>query len=253
MKLNLKLAQRLFLCITPLVAGSLVATLPSFAATLASSEGNTIYSNFSHNPLSVGTGRSPNTLDSTNNGQVVIKSETEATFNIESSSPSTTRAFSRSASTVEGNSNSDYAETANSSTSLFGYQFQVGAGETFSFNFNGFLNLNTSVDSEPEAANAFGLIAFQLFDSNDMENPISFLSITGSLNSLDNSDFLDVFRGSDITLNPNGTSYTTNFGGNKETANTQFTGQFSRFFNRATTLVMREFKSNSAGASCPSR
>lgn len=253
MKLNLKLAQRLFLCITPLVAGSLVATLPSSAATLSYSEGNTKYSNFSHNPLSVWTENSPNTVGSTNNGQVVTKSETEATFNLEASSPSTTRASSRAVSTVEGNSNNDYAETAKSSTNLFGYQFEVGAGETFSFNFSGFLSLNTSVDYEPEAASAFGLIGFQLFDGNDMENPLGFLTITGNLNSLDNSDFLDVYKSSDITFNPTETNYTANFGGNKETANTQFTGQFSRLFERATTLVMREFKSNSAGASCPSR
>lgn len=246
MKLNLKLAQRLFLCITPFVAGSLVATLPSSAATLSYSEGSTNYSNFSHNPLTVWTENSPNTGGSTNNGQVLTQSETEAMFNLE-------RAFSKSVSTVEGNSDNDYAETAQSYTRLFGYQFEVGAGETFSFDFSGFLSLNTSVDYEPEAASAFGLIAFQLYDINDQENPLGFLTITGNLNSLDNSDFLDVYTSSDITFNPTGTSYTANFGGNQETAKTQFTGQFSRLFDRATTLVMREFKSNSAGASCPSR
>jgi hypothetical protein len=248
MKLNLKLAQRLFLCITPLVTGSLVATLPSSAATLSYSEGNTNYSNFSHNPLSGWTEKSRNTFDSTNNGQVVALSEAEATFDVENSSIST-----RSRSTVEGNSNNDYTQTANSSTRLFDYKFEIGAGETFSFNFNGFLSLNTSVDYEPEAANAFGLIGFQLFDSNDMDNPLEFLTITGNLNSLDNGDFLDVYKSSYINFAPNETSYTANFGGNKETAHTHFTGRFSRLFDRATTLVMREFKSNSAGASCPSR
>lgn len=252
MKLNLKLAQRLFLCLTPLVTGGVFGTLPSFATTLAISEAEGTYTNFSHNPLTVLTQKSPETFESTDNGQVVTKSEADAIFSIEQSNASGTRAFSKSASTVQGDG-SDYFETAKSSASVLGYSFQVKAGETFSFDFKGLLNLRTSVDDEPEAANAFGLIAFQLLDLNDLNSPIDFFTISSGLNSLDNSDFLDVFKSSNVAFNPNETNTTTTFGGNKEVANTSFTGRFSRFFNQTTTLILREFKSNNAGASCPSR
>ncbi|HEY9829209.1 MAG TPA: hypothetical protein V6D26_01430 [Stenomitos sp.] len=254
MKVNPKLAQRLFLCLTPFVTGSVFATLPGFAATLASSEASMNFSNFSHNPLTVETGKSPNILKSTNDGQVVVESKADAVFNLDTSSPSQTKAFSTSVSTVHGDG-SGYSETAQSSARLDGYNFQVGAGETFSFDFSGFLSLKTSVDDESEAANTFGTIAFQLYDNTDSTQPpilLDFVTISSALNSLDNSDFLDVFQSSSVIINPDGTTLK-NFGGNKEAASTDITGRVSRFFNRTTSLILKEFKSNSAGASCPSR
>ena len=254
MKLNLKPAQRLFLCLTPLVTSSVFLALPGFAATLASSEGTGTFSNFSHNPLTIETDKSSNTWKSTNDDQVVAESKTEAVFNLDRSNLSGTKAFSTSVSTVQGDGDG-YTETAQSSARLIGYNFRVGAGETFSFDFSEFLHLSTSVDYEPEAANAFGTIAFQLYDNTDSTQPpilLDFLTISSGLNSLDNSDFLDVFQSSSVILNPNGTT-SRNFGGNKESANTEVTGRVSRFFERTTSLILREFKSNSAGASCPNR
>ena len=252
MKLNQKLAQRLLLCLTPLVTGSLFPALPSFAATLAASEATVTFSNFSHNPLTTETQNSPYTWESTNDDQVVARSKAAATFNLDNSNPSQTSASSSSISIVEGNTN-DYSQTAKSSARLLGYNFQVGAGETFSFDFSGFLGLRTSVDYSLESANAFGSISFQVYDSNDLDNPLDFFTISAGLNSLDTSDFLDVFKSSTVTVNPNETNSKTTFGGNQEAANTHVTGLYSRFFERTTNLFFREFKSTSAGAACPSR
>lgn len=253
MKVNQKLVQRLFLCLTPLVTGSVFVALPGLAATLATSQATLEFSNFSHNPLTIETAKTSNTLPTTNNSQVVTQSQSDATFTIDSSRPSGTTAFSQSLSAVQGNG-SDYSETTQSSARLVGYNFSVGAGETFSLDFQGLLKLNTAVDSDSEVANAFGSIAFQLFDTNDLNNPLAFLTLTAGLDSVNNSDFLlEPFNSSNITFLPSQTSFAKSFGGNQESANANFTGKLSIFFNNATQLVLKGFNSNSAGASCPNR
>lgn len=253
MKFNQKLAQRLFLCLTPLVTGSVFATLPSLAATLATSEATLNFSNFSHNPLTTETEIIPNSPQITNDGRVITESKANANFNVDSTRPSATTAISSSISTVHGNGNG-YSGTAQSSARLTGYNFQIAAGETFSFDFTGSLNLNTSVDSEDETANAFGSMVFQLLDSNNLNNPLAFFTVSGGLDSLNNSDFLlEPFISSNITFLPNQTSSTTSFGGNKESAITSFTGRVSMFFAEKTNLILNKFSSNSSGASCPAR
>ena len=253
MKFNQKLAQRLFLCLTPLATGSVFATLPSFAATLATSEATINFSNFSHNPLTVDTELIPNSPQLTNDGRVITESKANASFLVDSTRPSATTAMSSSMSTVQGEGNS-YSGTAQSSARLTGYNFQVAAGETFSLDFTGSLKLNTSVDSDSETANAFGSIVFQLLDSNNLNNPLAFFTVSSGLDSLNNSDFLlEPFTSSNVTFIPNQTSSTTSFGGNKESANSSFAGRVSMFFANTTNLILNKFSSNSSRASCPSR
>lgn len=259
MKLNLKLAQRLFLCATPLVTGSLFFALPSLAATLSSSQASISFSNFNLNPLSannIETFKNPNTPVLTNNGQVTTEARADANFSLNSSNPSGTSAFANSYSRVEGNGNG-YSNSVESSARAQAYSFEVGAGQTFSFNFNGLLNLTNSIDSTDETANAAGTVVFQLYETNDSGQPPTLLDsfiVDGRLSSLDNSDYLDfnVLPSLNVSLNPN-TTNTSSFGGNKESANSSFSGQFSRLFNRATSLLLRGFTTNSAGASCPAR
>lgn len=259
MKLNLKLAQRLFLCATPLVTGSLFFALPSLAATLSSSEASISFSNFSLNPLSannIETFKSPNTPVLSNNGQVTTQARADANFSLNSSNPSGTSAFANSFSRVKGNGNG-YTNSVESSARTQAYSFNVGEGQTFSFNFNGLLNLTNSIDSASESANAAGTVVFQLYETNDSGQPLTLLDsfiVDGRISSLDNSDYLDfnVIPSLNVSLNPN-TTNTSSFGGNKESANSSFSGRFSRFFDRATSLLLRGFTTDSAGASCPAR
>jgi hypothetical protein len=253
MKFNQKLAQRLFLCLTPLVTGSVFATLPGFAATLATSEATLNFSNFSHNPLTVETEITPNSPQITNDGRVITESKANTNFSVDSTRPAATTAISSSISTVQGDG-IGYSGTAQSSARLAGYNFQVAAGETFSLDFTGSLKLNTSVDSEDEAANAVGNIVFQLFNSNNLNNPVAFFTISSRLDSLNNGDFLlEPFTSSNVNLLPNQTNSETSFGGNKESANASFTGRVSMFFTNTTNLILRQFSSNSVGTSCPAR
>lgn len=249
MKLNENLAQRLLLCVVPLVTGSVFTASPGLAATLANSEARMNFSNFSHNPFSVETKKYKNTQVSGNSGQVTVEANAEATFN---PNPAAANAFS--VSTVQGDG-FDYSGKADSSANLSGYSFIVGAGETFSFDFSGFLGLKTSVDHALETADAVGTVAFQVYDTTDANAPVllDFLTLVGSLNSLDNSDYLDLYKSASVTLNPTETTYQTSFGTQKEVAQSSFQGKFSRMFNRATSLFIGEYKTNSAGASCAAR
>jgi hypothetical protein len=254
MKLNLKLPQQLFFCLTPLVTGSVFMALPSYAATLATSETTTHFSNFSHNPLLVEITTSPNQLETTNNNLVTTQAESNAAFDRNLSNPSQTTAFTTSSSTVRGNG-IGYTENIDSSAVALGYYFQVAAGQTFSFDFDGLLGLTTSTDNAEETANSYGTVVFQVYDYTDSnQSPVllDFFTAEGSLNSLDNSDFLNLTNSNNISLDPT-SSTNRSFGGNQETAQASFQGRFSRFFNQTTTLILRAFNSNSAGASCPSR
>lgn len=249
MKLNENIVQRLFLCVVPLVTGSVFVASPGLAATLASSEARMNFSNFSHNPMGVETGRYINTQVNANGGQVRVEAQAEATFN---PNPAAANAFS--VSTVKGDG-LNYSGTAESSANLSGYSFMVGAGETFSFDFYGFLGLETSIDYAFETANAFGNIAFQLYDITNINAPVllDFFTLTGNLNSLDNSDYLDLTRSANITLNPSETTYQVSFGTQQEVAKSSFQGNLSRMFNQVTSLFLGEYKTNSAGASCTAR
>jgi hypothetical protein len=261
MKFNQKLAQRLFLCATPLVTSSLFVALPGFSATLATSQATLQLSNFSHNPSSTDPAKDTVTQKIGNDDQVTGQANADANFNVNSSNPYQTTLSNTSLSQVEGNG-IDYSGTASSTSRVIGYNFQVNAGETFSFNFQGLLDLKTSIDSDFESANAVGNIVFQLYDNSDLQNPpvlIDFLTINGSLNS-DNSDFLadpllNPIKSDRVVFNPNETISKTSFGGKQESATTSFQGRFSQLFERTTSLVLRAFETNSASAeaSCPSR
>ncbi len=259
MKLNLNLAQRLLLCATPLVTGSLFFALPSLAATLSTSGSSINLSNFSLNPLplnSIETFKNPNAPVLANNGQVTTEVRADANFSLDRSNPSGTSAFANSYSRVQGDS-SGYTNSVESSARVQAYSFNVSAGQSFSFNFNGFLDLASSIDSAPETANAAGTVVFQLYETNDSGQTLRLLDsfiVDGRLSSSDDSDYLNfnLIPSLNVSLNPS-TTNTSSLGGNKEAANSSFAGRFSRLFDRATSLLLRGFTTNSAGASCPNR
>ncbi|HEY9667080.1 MAG TPA: hypothetical protein V6C91_09755 [Coleofasciculaceae cyanobacterium] len=241
MKSNLKLAQRL-LRVVPLVTGSVLISLPSFAGTLSTANAEITFSNFSQNPVFATNNQTQILAEE---GQVSIDPVANATFNSNGGT-----AFSKVK--VEGNS-FGYLGSADSTAQFQSNAFSVAQNQEFSFNFNGLLNLNTSIDSPEEATNATGTIAFQLYEITDTNTEIllDYFTVTGSLNSSDNSDYLlSPFNSFNITLT---SSETTAFGGNDESATSSFAGTFKRLFTRATNLVVRGFTYSKASTSCPAR
>jgi hypothetical protein len=247
MGINQGATKRLFLFVTPLLTGWCVATSPTLAATLASSEARVNLENFSHNPLGVETFTDTDTQAIATSGQVTADADANALF-ITDGLDLPTQAYNTSFSTVQGEG-SGYFGLAQSLAAVIGYNFMVGANETFSFDFAAFLGLRTSIDSPKfEQAKAEGDISLQLFDTTDSNNwrPLDFLSVSGKLVSLGEGDFLDANESASITFNPNTTYLDRSFGGNQELATASVEGKFSRTFDSLTYLTLVETKTNRA-------
>jgi hypothetical protein len=188
MKLNLKLAQRFFLCAAPLVTGSVFVALPGTAATIAGSESALNLSNFSHNPVGTSTLTRTNTLaistitepDGSHelaegesaeiiplSVQVAATANALATFPV-APVPRLTEASNITYSLAQGDAegtgnNYSYLGVAESAAQIVGYNFNVGAGEKFSFDFVSLVSLYTSRDNViSETTNAFSNISLKL-------------------------------------------------------------------------------------------
>ncbi len=250
MKLNSKFAQRFFLCVTPLVTGSVFVSLPGFAATIANSGAQVNINNFSHNPESVGAiAESEAYSVLTGISQVTTQAYAEAAF-IPGSSPNLTQAQNISLSTVQGEG-VNYIGEAQSFAGLIGYNFLVAANETFSFDFSALLGLNQSTDDATETASAAGDITFQLYDNTDSNNWVllDFFKIAGQVTTEAGGDFLNIDQSANVSYNPQ--VATLNTGGKEESAVASITGWFSRKFEKFASLVLLEGKTNRAsGSSC---
>lgn len=245
---QLGLAKRFLLLVTPIVTSSAIAPIvlsitasPSLAATLASSEERFDIGNFSHSPFEIETFTDTDTFTNATSGQATAEANAFAEFITNPLPPSASNAsFSR----ANGNG-SNYFGQAESEAAVIGYDFLVGKGETFSFDFKGFLNLKTSIDApQSEVVNAAGDLSLVLFNSTNQNNWVSLSSFTlaGNLTTLGDGDSL-VYDSANITFNP---TIDTSFGGTQEFANASVQGNFSHTFDSLTSLTLVEAKSNQA-------
>lgn len=245
MEKNLGFAKSVVLFVTPLVASSMIAISPSWGATFASSEARVNIDGFSHVPLGINTLTDTQTEAITTNGEVVAEANASANF-IASLFQTEAENLSFSQANGEGKS---YFGLAQSQAGIIGYNFFVEAGETFSFDFQAFLDIETSIDiSQSESASANGEIFFQLYDSSNITNwqPLESLTIYGSLITPGKGDLLSSKKSQNFTYNPSETAFQTSFGGKQESAEASVTGSFSRLFNNSTYLTLVEIKTNQA-------
>ncbi|HEY9599204.1 MAG TPA: hypothetical protein V6D33_16180 [Cyanophyceae cyanobacterium] len=246
MKFKQELVKGLFLFATPLVTSSVFTASPSFAATFAVSESRVNIGNFSHNPLDISTITDADTtaISLEDDGQVQADANAEAKFTTDLP----TRAYNTSLSTANGTGNSYFGQ-AKSLAAVIGYNFIVGSGQTFSFDFKAFLNLDTSIDNpKTERANADGQISFELYDSSDPNPinwlPLDFFTLSGKLATKKGGDYLYPSNNNYITYNPDETYFDTTFGGKKESVNASVTGRYSRTFDSLIKLTLVEAKTN---------
>ena len=240
-----KLDLGLSLCLTPLVAGSVLAASPSLAATLASSEARVNIGNFSHNPFDVSAISGTNTFTITTKGTVTANANADAVFPVNPSLPEHP-AFNISLSHANGDG-FNYFGLAQSNAALIGYNFLVEGNNNFSFDFQAFLDLQTSIDdSSFERANADGGVSFQLYDTTDSNNwlLLDTFSLDGRIATLGNGDFIHYQSSDSVTVNPNYTSFERSFGGIQESAHASVLGKYSRNFSRFTSLTLIEAKAN---------
>lgn len=242
---NLEFTKHLLLFATPLVTSYAIAVSPTFAATLSLSAAALEINNLSHKPLATSTFTNTQTLAIAENGLVAANANADAVFKVYPSiKPSLVYNSSTSIAVGEGSS---YFGLAQSVAAIAGYDFGVKAGETFSFDFAGFLALQTSIDNQwSERASARGKISLQLYDSSDKNNwkPLDCFTISGLLKTSDIGDYFGYSHSENIAFNPQFTSFGGAFGGRQESLEASLFGNFSRTFNTSTNLTLLEVKEN---------
>jgi hypothetical protein len=240
MPFKFSLARSLVCLLAPLSAT--VAIAPStLAATFADAIAEVSLTNFSHAPLEIATLTDTNTRTFASNGLVVVDADAIALFDDNPDNDIPTFAENISISTAQG-SGSSYLGTARSVAAVIGYKFAIAPSETFSFNFDTFLGLQTSIDTPTsEQANANGRISFQLFDDDTAELLDSF-TLLGRLRTDAGRDALRVVREPDTRFRITSRSLDRDFGGLEESATATVAGFYQRRFQRARSLTLVETK-----------
>ncbi|MEH1916461.1 PEP-CTERM sorting domain-containing protein [Nostoc sp.] len=237
MKNYTKIVKRFLALATPAIATSILATLPSQAATFASSESQFNINNFSSSPVDVRTFTDNETTAISTGGQVTADAKAEAEFNIYANNSASNLSFSQAQGQGDG-----YTGSAKSFAAIIGYDFIVD--KEFSFDFSGLFNLKTSIDDAvTERANASGEFLYELYDS-DTGNLLDSFKISGNLSTIGNNDAFVFEPSSSITLDSSQPSIDKSFGGTQEYALTSFKGKYSRIFDKSTRLTLIESKSN---------
>ncbi|MBD2308209.1 PEP-CTERM sorting domain-containing protein [Chroococcidiopsis sp. FACHB-1243] len=246
LKLNSRIVRSLAPALPLAIPLIVLGTIPSIAATFASSESTVTLDKFSHNPFESEVITDTFTSTFATDGNVNASTDAVASFVTE---PPT--AFNSTFSSADGTGN-NYSGTADSFAGVLG-NFSVNSGETFSFNFDADLNLTTSIDNpQTETAIADGTVSFALYDTSNVDSwtLLDSFTISGNVTS-GNNDFLN-FNSSDGTqLNLSNISLTTNFGSDRESASASTEGLFSRTFDRVTNLTLVEVKENRSTVAVP--
>lgn len=249
MKRHLGLINRILLLATPVMASSMLVASPSQAATFGSSEATFNIENFNRNPLGIRTITDTVTNVISTDRQVNANANANANFQVYPNS-ALTFASNSSTSKAQGQGVS-YLGEGQSFAGVIGYDFVVQPGETFSFDFDGRLDLKTSIDNPTaENATANGLLEFALYDSQTNSLLDSF-TIAGNLATPGNNDALEIKQSSSTTLDPGQTFYNTSFGGTQEIAQADVKGKYSRTFDKPTYLTLVETKTNQVRVQAP--
>lgn len=202
--------------LTPLTIS--IATSPTQAASLASSQGKLEISNLSQSPLSTQT---------LTNAEELVNSLNTAPFN---------------SNTFSNSTNPQPAESQARASS-----FLVEAGKTFSFDFAADLNATTSIDdATSESANTNGYTAFFLVDVNQQKIYDSFF-LAANVESPGVQDSLFFQKSDNVTLTQ--TVLADNFNQAPEFARASIKGSLNRSFENPTALALIEATVNRPGGS----
>lgn len=242
---QLNLVKQLLLVVSPVVASSAIAIAPSQAATFSAYNAAVDITNLNQE-LQVDIAESSIkalAISESGAGSLTVEATTDLTFESDSSS-----ANSFSVSLLEGQG-LNYFGKVQSAIKLLG-SFVVEQ-ETFSFDFNALLNLETSVDHpQTESANAKGKISLLLYDTREQHLLDSF-TILGRLRDEEARDSLKIRKSKNFELNS--IQKQKDFEGSEKSAFAQVTGKFSRFFAKETYVSLVAVQHNAARVSSKTR
>jgi hypothetical protein len=226
--------SKLLMVAVPVAATSVLVTLPSEAATLASSRSTTFIGGFNPLTFDLSTVTDTDTLTiATGSGEVTASANADAVL-------LPFLGFNTSDSSANG-TGFNYLGVANSEAAVIGV-FDVE--EVFSFSFLSTFSLFTSIDNPfLESANAFAGIGFGIFN-NDTGDLLDSFGLFGELSSFGGNTVPTIQRNSNLNVLIEQSSLTAT--GNQLRASALFAGQYSRTFADPTSLRLVAFQENLA-------
>lgn len=238
LKLTLQRRRQWLLIVPSFITTSVLTAIPTNAATLAFSEAEIKLNNFSNS----------GTIELVN--QANISGETNggifgAQNNASNNSTASPLEVKSSAFSLAFGENRDYEGTAEAQARVLG-NFDIDAGQLFSFDFSATLNLETEIDDPlSEQANARSDISFYLFDAVNIPQvnlqdyfkyqPLDYFTLNANVNTF-GQDFLNSQRSSGVSFTNENKQ--TIFGTNQETASAIIQGKLQRSFTNKTNITL---------------
>jgi hypothetical protein len=219
------------------------ATIRSKDATEASkaraiSTENFIFTNFNHLAIATQTATDTNSAVFNKDGSIVAAASADAFFGQNSITNKTIGTGSLTNEVMgQGSNFKGIAE----GFATVGGTFFVHAGETFSFEFAGSLQMSTSLqNAATQAANTAGKLAFGVYDVTCKPVLLDFLQVTGSLDTPGKRDFLNLQSGgNNISLNRQQSSFTLETGKLEESVSAFIVGEYkTQPFTKDTLLTI---------------
>lgn len=264
MKPYLQRTRQWLLMVPPFIATSILTNIPTDAATLAFSQSDIKFTNFSE---SVGRIELVNNADISGvaNGGI-FGGQNSASNNSTTSPPE----VDSSAFSLAFGDSRDYKGTAHSQAQIVG-NFDVDAGELFSFDFAVKLNLQTAIDNPLiEKAGARGNIYFLLFDTTNISpdsikeledsfssidtgklkyNPLEYFKLNGNLNTFGLQDFINYQQSTNVKVSQQ--HLKSNFGGISEIASASVKGSLQHQFKSKANVTLLALRRNQTTVSIP--
>ncbi len=222
------------------VASVLLAS-PARAFTLAGSQGVFSFDNFSTAPFSINSSTQTNTFVTGSSANAIA--DADARFVVLPSPQAgnliSNLAFSPAFSSIA---------LAQSEASIIG-SFAIAAGETFSFDFFGTIDLLTATEQPTDFATAslgvqYSVLAFD--PDTAIFNELDYLTLFGEISTPSGTDSLSIFNSPAIALTLLNTTNNTGAAQTTETISAQIAGRYERMFDRPTTRTLAEAKIGTA-------
>jgi hypothetical protein len=227
--------------------GTTLIAQSAFAATLAYAAAEVRLHNFSRLPANP-QATAAQQLGTTGTGAFVTTRQ-EALFCTDSTcgQPGTAENFSISQANGSGSSYYGFGQSA---ASVAGYDFAIGANETFSFNFEALLQVGTNATQPGETATASSNISFQIFAGSDSNNLVLLdqLILSGLARNAQTTAQLGI---SPSSSNFSWLSGAVNSQVGAAPASILLSGLFSRHFDQATRISFVETKQTAAAVAVP--
>ncbi len=228
-----------------LSTAALFSSQSAQAATLANATGGFSFTNFSRVPLF--TDATGDTFtQTTGNGSEAIATA-DAVFEIFPTAEA--------ANIIENSAFSPLADSsafAESAATIVG-DFFVGAGETFSFDFVGFIDLTTTTENPTDTASVFLQTQYSIFNQIPGETSgttvlteLDFFNLLGQLSTPTGNDDFNIESSNAISINPFEVNGIAGPDEANESLSVLLTGRYERFFETETTLTLIELKQGNA-------